>query len=155
MKRSHQRRHQRRQWNVLLAEDNDDHALLIQMALERASPIPVEVHRARNGDEAIMMVEDLVPDLILLDLKMPGRTGLEVLEAIKEDDVFRRIPIAVLTSSDRDEDVARSYGLGSNHFITKPENPADLEQRLRSLLKNMQDLSGIRRGTGNPRSNGG
>jgi len=118
------------------------------MVLERASRIPVEVHRARNGDEPIMMVEDLVPDLILLDLKMPGRTGLEVLEAIKRDDVFRRIPVAVPTSSDRDEDVARSYGLGSNHFITKPDNPAELEQRLRSLLKNMEDLSGIRRGSG-------
>ena len=118
------------------------------MALERASRIPVEVHRARNGDEAIMMVQDIVPDLILLDLKMPGRNGLEVLEAIKGDDEFRRIPVAVLTSSDRDEDVAQSYGLGSNHFITKPENPAELEQRLRSLLKNIEDLSEIRRGSG-------
>lgn len=142
------KRQERRQWSVLLAEDNDDHALLIQMALERASRIPVEVHRARNGDEAIMMVQDIVPDLILLDLKMPGRNGLEVLEAIKGDDEFRRIPVAVLTSSDRDEDVAQSYGLGSNHFITKPENPAELEQRLRSLLKNIEDLSEIRRGSG-------
>ncbi len=133
----------------MLAEDNDDHALLIQMALERASRIPVEVHRARNGDEAIMMVEELVPDLILLDLKMPGRNGLEVLEAIKGDDEFRRIPVAVLTSSDRDDDIAQSYGLGGNHFITKPENPADLEQSLRSLLKNVEELSGIRRGSGN------
>ncbi len=133
----------------MLAEDNDDHALLIQMALERASRIPVEVHRARNGDEAIMMVEELVPDLILLDLKMPGRNGLEVLEAIKGDDEFRRIPVAVLTSSDRDDDIAQSYGLGGNHFITKPENPADLERSLRSLLKNVEELSGIRRGSGN------
>ena len=133
----------------MLAEDNDDHALLIQMALERASCIPVEVHRARNGDEAIMMVQDLVPDLILLDLKMPGRTGLEVLEAIKGDDEFRRIPVAVLTSSDRDDDIAQSYGLGGNHFITKPENPAELETSLRSLLKNVEELSGIRRGSGN------
>jgi len=135
-------------WNVLLAEDNDDHALLIEMALERASKIPVEVHRARNGDEAIVLVEDIVPDLILLDLKMPGRSGHEVLEAIKGDDEFRRIPVAVLTSSDRDEDVAQSYGLGGNHFITKPENPAELEQRLRSLLKNVEELSSIRRGAG-------
>ena len=142
------RRRVRDHWNVLLAEDNDDHALLIQMALERASRIPVEVHRARNGDEAIIMVEDIVPDLILLDLKMPGRTGHEVLEAIKGDDEFRRIPVAVLTSSDRDEDVAQSYGLGGNHFITKPENPAELEQRLRSLLKNVEELSSIRRGSG-------
>ena len=138
----------RERWSVLLAEDNDDHALLIQMALERASSIPLEVHRAHNGDEAIAMVDDVRPDLILLDLKMPGRTGLEVLEAIKADDEFRRIPVAVLTSSDRDEDVAQSYGLGGNHFITKPENPAELEVRLRSLLKNVEELSSIRRGTG-------
>ena len=91
------------------------------MALERASRIPVEVHRAGHGDEAIMMVQDLEADLTLLDLKMPGRTGLEVLEVIKGDDEFRRIPVALLTSSDHDEDLAQSYGLGSNHFITKPE----------------------------------
>lgn len=138
----------RKAWSVLLAEDNDDHALLIEMALERASRIPVEIHRARNGEEAIALVENVTPDLILLDLKMPGRSGHEVLEAIKGDDEFRRIPVAVLTSSDRDEDVARSYGLGGNHFITKPENPAELETRLRSLLKNVAELSSIRRGSG-------
>jgi CheY-like chemotaxis protein len=142
------RRRERDHWKVLIAEDNDDHALLIQMALERASRIPVEVHRARNGDEAIILVEDVLPDLILLDLKMPGRSGHEVLEVIKGDDEFRRIPVAVLTSSDRDEDVAESYGLGTNHFITKPENPAELEQGLRSLLKHLDELSGIRRGRG-------
>ena len=54
----------------------------------------------------------------------------------------------MLTSSDRDEDMARSYGLGGNHFITKPENPAELEARLRSLLKNLADLRAIRRGAG-------
>lgn len=138
----------RQKWNVLLAEDNDDHALLITMALERASRLPVEVRRARNGNEAVTLVQELHPDLLLLDLKMPGRSGHEVLEAIKGDDELRRIPVAVLTSSDRDEDVARSYGLGGNHFITKPEDPAELEARLRSLLKNLQELSSIHRGSG-------
>lgn len=138
----------RKSWRILLAEDNDDHALLIEMALERASRIPVEIIRARNGDEAVAGIQDNVPDLILLDLKMPGRTGHEVLEVVKEDDEYRRIPVAVLTSSDRDEDMARSYGLGGNHFITKPENPVELEEKLRSLLKNVEELSAIRRGSG-------
>ncbi|MFQ5537644.1 MAG: response regulator [Gemmatimonadota bacterium] len=142
------RKGEREAWEVLLAEDNDDHALLIQMALERASRLPVHVHRARNGDEAVSMVQDTHPDLVLLDLKMPGRSGHEVLEIIKGDDEYRRIPVAVLTSSDRDEDLARSYGLGGNHFITKPEDPAQLEAKLRSLLKNVEELSGIRRGAG-------
>jgi len=136
----------RQAWRVLLAEDNDDHALLIQMALERASRLPVEVSRARDGDEAVTMLLQDAPDLILLDLKMPGRSGHEVLQIIKADDHLRRIPVAVLTSSDRDEDVARSYGLGGNHFITKPENPVELEAKLRSLLKNVEELSSIRRG---------
>lgn len=140
--------HERDRWRVLLAEDNDDHALLIQMALERASRLPVELHRARNGDEAISLIQSLVPDLILLDLKMPGRSGHEVLEVVKADDELRRIPVAVLTSSDRDEDMAQSYGLGGNHFITKPENPVELETKLRSLLKNVEELRGIRRGSG-------
>lgn len=147
MTRRTPRRAVRERWSVLLAEDNDDHALLIEMALVRASQIPVEVRRARNGDEAIAAVEAQVPDLLLLDLKMPGRSGHEVLEHIKGQDHLRGVPVAVLTSSDRDEDIARSYGLGGNHFITKPENPAELEQRLRSLLKNLSELSGIRRGS--------
>jgi len=142
------RSRERESWRVVLAEDNDDHALLIQMALERATRLPVDVHRARNGDEALALVFESQPDLILLDLKMPGRSGHEVLQAVKADEELRRIPVAVLTSSDRDEDMARSYGLGGNHFITKPENPLDLESKLRSLFKNLEELSSIRRGTG-------
>jgi CheY-like chemotaxis protein len=141
-------RARRSHWDIVLAEDNDDHALLIRMALERASRLPVELRRARNGDEAIELVEALPPDLLLLDLKMPGRSGHEVLQRIKGDERLRKVPVAVLTSSDRDEDVARSYGLGGNHFITKPENPAELETRLRSLLNNLSELRGIRRGAG-------
>ena len=94
------------------------------------------------------MVEAQLPDLLLLDLKMPGRSGHEVLERVKGDDRTRRVPVAVLTSSDRDDDVAKSYGLGGNHFITKPEDPAELEKRLRSLLANLSELRGITRGAG-------
>ena len=139
---------------VVLAEDNDDHALLIQMALEKAAPGPVDLHRARNGIEAIELVRSALPDLLLLDLKMPGKTGHEVLEVIKNDEVLRRTPVAVLTSSDRDEDIARSYGLGGNHFLTKPEDPAELEVRLRALLKNLGEMRGIRRGAGEVRASG-
>jgi CheY-like chemotaxis protein len=141
-------RSRRTRWDVVLAEDNDDHALLIEMALKKASRLPVELRRARNGDEAIVLVDAAPPDLLLLDLKMPGRSGHEVLDKVKHDERLRRVPVAVLTSSDRDEDIARSYGLGGNHFITKPENPVELETRLRSLLNNLTDLGGIRRGAG-------
>jgi len=133
-------------WRVVIAEDNDDHALLIEMALGRASDVPVETIRAHNGDEAVEVITREKPDLILLDLRMPGRDGHEVLQAIKADEELRKIPIAVLTSSDRDDDIAQSYGLGGNHFLTKPDNPQELEARLKALLKNVSEMSGIRRG---------
>ena len=135
------------EWHVVLAEDNDDHALLIEMALERAVDVPMEIRRARNGEEAVELIRESLPDLLLLDLKMPGMAGHEVLEEIKGDDLLRGIPVAVLTSSDREEDVAKSYGLGGNHFITKPESPAELEKKLAALLKNLDELKVIRRGS--------
>jgi CheY-like chemotaxis protein len=139
---------------VVLAEDNDDHALLIQMALERAAPGPLEVHRARNGVEAIELVREVSPNLLLLDLKMPGKTGHEVLDSIKNDEELKKVPVAVLTSSDRDEDIARAYGLGGNHFLTKPEDPAELEKRLTALLKNLEEMGRIRRGAGKVKPSG-
>jgi len=139
---------------VVLAEDNDDHALLIKMALARAATRPVETHRARNGTEAVHLVQTLKPDLLLLDLKMPGKTGHEVLEVIKGDAELRKVPVVVLTSSDRDEDIARSYGLGGNHFLTKPQDPAELEERLRALLVNLAEMGEIRRGAGEVMASG-
>ena len=90
----------RTRWDVILAEDDDDHALLIEMALEKASRVPVDLRRARNGDEAIDLITSSPPDLLLLDLKMPERSGHEVLEKIKGDQRLRRIPVAVLGEID-------------------------------------------------------
>ncbi len=133
---------------VVIAEDNDDHALLIQLSLERASLRPVTIARARNGDEALEVMDRERPDLMLLDLRMPGRDGHEVLEYLKGHPELRAIPVAVLTSSDRDDDLAKSYGLGGNHFLTKPDNPAKLEVQLKRLLNNLQDLQSVSRGSG-------
>jgi len=142
------KRGERKHWTVLLAEDDDQAALLVEIALGKVSSIPVEVHRARNGFEALVMVEDLLPDLILLDLQMPGPSGQEILETIKGADELRSIPVAVLTGSDPDKVMAETYGLGSNHFISKPDDPAVLEKRLWELMKNLDELASVRRGHG-------
>ena len=134
-------------WRVVLAEDDDDYALIIERALTGAAGVPVEIRRARTGHEALDLLRDFVPDLLLLDLKMPGMGGHEALEEIKGDDVLRSVPVAILTSSDRDDDMAKSYGIGSNHFITKPSTPLELEAKLGSLLRNLSDLGEIRRGS--------
>ncbi len=138
---------QKTTWHVVLAEDDDDYAIVIERALKKVADVPVEIRRARTGTEALVLLRDLVPDLLLLDLKMPGMAGHEALEEIKGDDLLRSIPVAVLTSSDRDDDVAKSYGLGGNHFITKPSDPVELETKLRALLRNLTELGSIRRGS--------
>ena len=139
-------RAQKTAWHVVLAEDDDDYAIVIERALQKAAGVPVEMRRARTGSEALVLLRDAVPDLLLLDLKMPGMAGHEALQEIKGDDRLRSIPVAILTSSDRDDDVAKSYGLGGNHFITKPSNPVELEAKLRALLRNLSELGAIRRG---------
>lgn len=106
-------------WHVVLAED-DDYAIVIERALKKAAGVPVEMRRACTGSEA--------------------------LEEIKRDDRIRSIPVAILTSSDRDDDVAKSYRLGGNHFITKPSNPLELEAKLSAPLRNVTELGAIRRG---------
>ena len=113
-------------WHVVLAEDYYHYAIVIERALKKAAGVPME--------------------MLLLDLKMPGMAGHEALEEIKWDDRLRSIPVAILTSSDRDDDVAKSYGLGGNHFITKPSNLLELKAKLSALLRNVTELGAIRRG---------
>jgi CheY-like chemotaxis protein len=133
-------------WCVVLADDDDDYSMIIELALRQAAGVPVEIRRARTGEEAIALLKDFIPDLLLLDLNMPGMAGHEALEAIKSDERLRSVPVAILSSSDRDDDVARSYLLGGNHYITKPGTPRELEEKLAMLLRNVVELGGIRRG---------
>ncbi len=100
---------QKTAWHVVLAEDDDDYAIVIERALENVADVPVEIRRARTGTEALALLRDVVPDLLLLDLKMPGMAGHEALEEIKRDEGLRSVRGAILTSSDRDADVANSY----------------------------------------------
>ncbi len=138
---------ERTKWSIVLAEDDDEDAVLIELALEKAADMPVEIRRAHDGEEAITLLNELAPDLLLLDLNMPGMAGHDVLERIKGDRRLRSVPVAVLTDSDRDEDIAKSYGLGVNHFITKPREPQERERKLQNLLRNLPELRGTQRGS--------
>jgi CheY-like chemotaxis protein len=141
------RRAKRKKWTIVVAEDDDDYAILIERALAKVVDMPIWIRRARDGDKAITLLRERVPDLLLLDLKMPRMSGHDALEQIRGDSRLCSIPVAVLTSSERDEDVAKSYGLGGNHFIVKPDNIEELQRKLRNLLENLPELGGIRRGS--------
>jgi CheY-like chemotaxis protein len=116
---------------ILLVEDNPGDARLTREALTH-SKVRNRLHHARDGEEAMAFLrregkfaDAPAPDLVLLDLNLPRRSGSEVLEDIKGDAQLMHIPVVVLTSSQADEDILRSYRLHANCFITKP---VDLEQ---------------------------
>jgi len=112
---------------ILLVEDNPDHEALTLRALKKNN-IANDVVVARDGAQALDRVfgtgeyqgEPLMPSVVLLDLKLPKVDGLEVLQRLRNDARTRLLPIVVLTSSDEEYDVARSYEYGANSYIRKP-----------------------------------
>lgn len=120
---------------ILLVEDDPDHELLTIRALKKSN-IANEVQVARDGEEAINLLfgaDPIQPQVILLDLKLPKVDGLEVLRRIRESDTTRMLPVVVLTSSDEERDVVRSYQLGVDSYIRKPVNFNDFAEATRQL----------------------
>jgi two-component system, chemotaxis family, response regulator Rcp1 len=116
---------------ILLVEDNPGDARLTREAL-RDGKIHNKLHHVRDGVEALSFlrregrfVNNLVPDLILLDLNLPRKDGRTVLAELKEDAQLRLIPVVVLTTSEAEQDVLRTYELHANCYIVKP---VDLEK---------------------------
>jgi two-component system response regulator len=121
---------------ILLVEDSDADAELIMRALRKGN-IVNRVVRVRDGVEALDFVfrEGTFKDrqgeqlrLILLDLKMPRLSGLDVLRRLKADESAKQIPVVVLTSSAEEQDVTESYKLGVNSYLVKPVAFADFTQ---------------------------
>jgi len=120
---------------ILLVEDDPDHEALTIRALKKSNMVN-EVRVARDGEEAVNLLcgeNPLKPQVILLDLKLPKLDGLEVLKRIREREETRTLPVVVLTSSDEERDVVRSYQLGVNSYIRKPVNFNDFAEATRQL----------------------
>jgi len=110
----------RRSLDILLVEDNPGDVRLTMEALKE-SDFPTTVHVAQDGVEALdYLGTHPIPDLILLDLNLPKRSGREVLAAIKADPALRRIPVLILSTSRSDADVQYSYEHHANCYIQKP-----------------------------------
>lgn len=111
---------------ILLVEDNPGDVLLTREALAEAK-VYNNLHVVNDGEKALAFLfkkgdyaDAPQPDLILLDLNLPGRHGREVLVEIKEDPQLKSIPVVILTTSTSEEDVLRSYDLHANCYISKP-----------------------------------
>jgi CheY-like chemotaxis protein len=111
---------------VLLVEDNDDDIVLTTEALE-AGKFAVELHVETTGDGALAYLrregehaDARRPDLIMLDLNLPGTSGVEVLAEIKSDDAVSSIPVVIMTTSRSPADIEATYKLHANCYVTKP-----------------------------------
>lgn len=113
---------------LLLVEDNEDDIILIEEAFTEAKLMNV-IQKVRDGEEALAYLrqegrfrEAPRPGLVLLDINMPKKNGFEVLEAMKEDRRLRPLPVIMLTTSGREEDIVRSYADGACSYVRKPIN---------------------------------
>jgi CheY-like chemotaxis protein len=111
---------------VLLVEDDEDHAFLIRRALRDLDGTTIEVELVRDGEQAIACLERghfderTLPQLVLLDLKIPRQDGFEVLRRIRADAALRTLPVVVMTSSERDDDRDQALRLGATWYVCKP-----------------------------------
>lgn len=112
--------------HILLVEDNEGDILLTREALEEAK-IHLKLSVVRDGKEAIDFLskrgkytEAVMPDMLLLDINLPKKNGLEVLQFIKTNEELKHIPIIMLTTSSSEKDINDSYSNFANCFITKP-----------------------------------
>ena len=120
---------------VYLIDDDPDHTLIIRRAIKEAAP-HTEVRALDDGPKALTALrsELPLPDLILLDINMPGLSGFEVLAQVKSDPQLRKIPVVMLTSSALGADVARAYELGASGYISKPSYLHDVRAVLGNTL---------------------
>lgn len=127
---------------ILLADDDPDDRLLVQEAFEENRLIN-ELATVQDGEELMDFLHKrgkfteskITPGLILLDLNMPRKSGLEALKEIKEDPYLKRLPVVILTTSKAEEDIVRSYDLGVNSFIVKPVTFEALVELIKDLDK--------------------
>jgi CheY-like chemotaxis protein len=130
--------------NVLLVEDNDDDALMMQRAID-CEEIAVPIHHCHNGVEAMAYLAGEgefgdrerypFPSMIISDLKMPGKSGFEVLEWLRDNPSLMVIPVIIWSSSSDDADVKHAYCLGANGYLCKPYTFNELKVVVRDMFR--------------------
>ena len=116
---------------VLIADDEPNIVAALEYLLQRNG---YEVRVARSGDEALKLIEQLQPDLVLLDVMMPQRSGYDVCQRVREREDWRNIKIVMLSARGRDVEVNKGMSLGADLYITKPFSTRELVARINDLL---------------------
>jgi CheY-like chemotaxis protein len=105
---------------------------LVRAALDTGT---YDIYEARDGDESLTRARELRPDLIVLDMMMPGRTGLEVLQELRTDPGFEQTPVVMLTARAQASDREEAERAGATHFVTKPFSPLKLASIVAELVE--------------------
>jgi DNA-binding response OmpR family regulator len=121
---------------VLIADDDPDIRDLVMFKLQRSGH---EVIAAADGDEALSEVRAVLPDLVLLDIMMPRRTGIEVCRELRDDPATARLPVILLTAKAQEADIERGFKAGANDYIVKPFSPRELLMRVNQALGERTD----------------
>lgn len=116
---------------VLIADDEPNIVTSLEYLMHKRG---YEVKVARNGDEALALVESFLPDLVLLDVMMPRRSGYEVCQQIREHSGWQHIKVAMLSAKGREAEVNKGLSLGADVYITKPFSNQELLERVDGLL---------------------
>jgi two-component system response regulator len=125
-------------WNVLLVEDNDDDAFIVERACKK-SGVPVTLTRCPDGQQAFDYLQtraaepSALPHLVLLDLKIPLKSGLEVLRSIRANKKLQELIVVILTSSGESRDVKDAYRLRANAYLVKPPSLAGMLEVIQVL----------------------
>jgi DNA-binding response OmpR family regulator len=121
---------------ILVADDEPSIVAAVEFLLQRSG---YEVHVARDGDEALKLVEATLPDLVLLDVMMPVKSGYDVCKRIRERSDWRHIKIIMLSAKGRDAEVSKGLSVGADVYVTKPFSTRELMAKIEELLSEGHD----------------
>jgi two-component system phosphate regulon response regulator PhoB len=118
--------------SIVLIEDEPDIREVVEHNLQREG---FRVHAAAEGDAGLRLAREQRPDLVLLDLMLPGLDGLEICRRLKEDAGTRAIPVIMVSAKGEESDVVLGLGLGADDYVVKPFSPKELVARVRAVLR--------------------
>jgi DNA-binding response OmpR family regulator len=116
---------------VLIADDEPNIVTSLQFLMKRKG---YEVSIARNGEEALQKIAAFAPDLILLDVMMPLKSGYEVCQKVRESPAWQKMKIIMLSAKGRDVEVAKGLGVGADAYVTKPFSTQELLAKVEEIL---------------------
>ena len=126
-------------FNILVVEDEDAIRGMLMMVLEQAGFMPFA---AADAEDAQKVLDDKLPDLILLDWMLPGISGVEWARRLKKEPIYRDIPIILLTARGEEEDKVRGLEIGADDYVSKPFSPKELVARIRAVLRRSGKIQG-------------